>query len=245
MIRLSQFTAAITSTLALACGGSPAQPADEQLNIGETQTLGESLSDYVATWQGYAEAYDFGQGQGDTVLLEVNGDGEGYLRVGDLEAPLVLPATDPLAYYPSPDGFSHFSSAIPTGYELAFDNAAVASNRLQLTARVRPMDSWCALQTPYSQEPKASGYACLPNTATRQEGDVCYAVLDDGSQMPINCVLMWGCIVDNQCSCDEAGCIGAGQPEAKIDAVLEDDGRTLTGTMVADERITIRLTRVD
>ena len=63
---------AIVGTLLLvACGG------EGPVDIGNDVT-GERLEDYVASWDGYAEAFDFGDGS-DRVRIELDANGEGSL----------------------------------------------------------------------------------------------------------------------------------------------------------------------
>ena len=51
------------------------------------------LSDYAATWDGYAEAYTFREGSSDRVRITLDATGVGTLEVGD--APLDPVPTDP------------------------------------------------------------------------------------------------------------------------------------------------------
>src|SRR5262245_9474401 len=60
-------------------------------------TSGNQVSDYAATWDGYAEAFTFEDGS-DRVRLTIHANGEGTIEVGD-SAPLP-PPTDPNVGYP-------------------------------------------------------------------------------------------------------------------------------------------------
>ena len=75
---------------------SPARTAGA-VNIGNTTAVGSQLSDYAATWDGYAEATTFSDGS-DHVRLTIDASGQGSLVVGD-SAPLPAP-TDPTVGYP-------------------------------------------------------------------------------------------------------------------------------------------------
>jgi hypothetical protein len=129
-----------------ACSGGGA------VNIGNTNAVGSQLSDYAASWDGYAEAYTFMPDSSDRVRLTIGADGQGTVEVGD--AALLPPPTDPNVGYPSrgqpqSDG-SGLNSGLAGGVLYPIYAARVQESRIQ--AGLKPNDyygAWCALQTPY------------------------------------------------------------------------------------------------
>jgi hypothetical protein len=75
------------------------------------------------------------------------------------------------------------------------------------------------------------------------EGE-CFAQAEAETLVPISCVQMEGCGLNRACSCDEEVCVGATE-FVGLDAVLEDDGQTLKGTLSESARVTIVLHRVE
>ena len=71
--------------LALLCGAgfSLACSGGGAVNIGNTNVVGSQLSDYAATWDGYAEAYNFMPDGSDRVRLTIAANGQGTLEVGN------------------------------------------------------------------------------------------------------------------------------------------------------------------
>jgi hypothetical protein len=249
MIRVNPIFSSLFFVTVAACSS---QRDSQQLNIGEVDTLGESLSDYAATWEGYAEAYQFGPNQefGDNILLSLDANGVGHLRVGN--AALAASATDPDAVYPPSvgpdtrfggDPGSYIALGFPSGVDYPLNNVGITEARLKFDISTNDaIASWCSLQTPY--EDGASGnYACVPNAPYGGGSNGCYLSID-GIDQPTSCFKIAACHLG--CDCDEAGCTAVAGAQVSFDAVLEDDGETLTGTLVfGSERIAVRMTRVD
>ena len=133
----------------VACSG------DKSVNIGNTTTIGSKLSDYAATWDGYAEAHTFMGDGSDHVRLTIAADGSGTLQVGN--QPQVAPATDPNVGYPPAgviSGINNSTGDIPPiyeGFSYPIYSAQVQTDRVQVG--IKPHDyytSWCALQTPFA-----------------------------------------------------------------------------------------------
>jgi hypothetical protein len=130
----------------LGCSGGGA------VNIGNTNAVGSQLSDYAASWEGYAEAYTFMPDSSDRVRLTIGANGQGTVEVGDTA--LLPPPTDPNVGYPSPgepqkDGYG-LNSGLAGGVLYPIYAARVQESRIQ--AGLKPNDyygAWCALQTPY------------------------------------------------------------------------------------------------
>jgi hypothetical protein len=263
-----------------ACSGSKA------VNIGNTNAIGSQLSDYAATWDGYAEAYTFMPDGSDHVRLTIGPDGQGTLQVGN-QAP-IAPATDPNVGYPPGVDYtkSYFQNPpIWEGIVYPVYSAQVQTDRIQVG--VKPNDyfaSWCALQTPfayvtqitggtldggppgtvYTQSivpvdggaPDASGvmYLACPfqggDQSTLNGVSTCYGELGPVAT-EVDCGKYYLCN-ENVCACTAAGCtssplVAAGSPPSQypveLDAALDNNGQTLTGTLLlsADLRITVVL----
>jgi hypothetical protein len=221
-------------------------------------TTGYSLVDYVARWEGYAEAFTFRDGS-DRVRLVLSANGQGTLQVGD--APLAPAVTDPSL---GPPGVWD----VPTNYSFANLNPGflyplyvpnVEAKRIRLGANYHDAwRDWCAMQTPVYSE-SLGGYACAPDL-TIGDSTGCFYTDSAGSLVQVDCLRADFCEMPSPCSCavtpmlcacTAAGCAvpdatNAGALFVKIDAALEDDGASLVGTLAIDDigqRFTIRLTR--
>ena len=232
----------LTSAASLGCSGGGS------VNIGNTQTRGSQLSDYAATWDGYAQAYSYMPDGSDRVRLVIAADGQGTLRLGD--AALLAPPTDPNVGFPpglnpgSPD--LGYSMGILEGFMYPLHAARVQTDRIQLG--VDPADlwvTWCALQTPVpmSDQTAADGgalsYGCLPNLGFSEMANVCALTEPDGTSVPVDCGKLTLCRVVMACACTAAACNSASVPDGtpvnqyqvEIDGALDATGSTLTGTL--------------
>jgi len=271
-----------------AAGSLVACSGDKSVNIGNTTAVGSKLSDYAATWDGYAEAYTFMGDGSDHVRLTIAADGSGTLEVGN--QPQVAPATDPNVGYPPAgviSGLNDSTGGIPPIYEgFAYPmySAQVQTDRVQVG--IKPHDyytSWCALQTPFAYVIQTSSVAddagiiyqtvvaadAGTDGATRSA--VMYSVCefqggatvrnDDGTNtcygelnsttIPVDCGRFAVCN-RGVCACTADGCsssplIASGsapsQYPIELDAALQNNGQTLTGTLAlsSDVRITVVL----
>jgi hypothetical protein len=136
---------------ALLCGAgfSVACSGGGAVNIGNTNVVGAQLSDYAASWDGYAEAYTFTPDGSDRVRLTIAANGQGSLEVGNQT--LVAPPTDPNLGYPpgTEDPKDTTTPPVWEGVLYPIDGAQVQTNRIQVG--IKPNDyyaAWCALQTP-------------------------------------------------------------------------------------------------
>ena len=132
------------------------------VNIGNTQKIGAQLSDYAATWDGYAQAFAFSDGT-DHVRLTIDSNGHGTLQVGDAAGP-PLP-TDPHVGYPPASALGTVTSPFPgiTGFPYSLHAARIDADRIQVGVDLNEIYSaWRALadagrcenlliQTPASQ----------------------------------------------------------------------------------------------
>jgi hypothetical protein len=138
--------------VALLCGAgfSAACSGAGTVNIGNTNVVGAQLSDYVASWDGYAEAYTFTPDGSDRVRLTIGTNGQGTFQVGN--AALLPAPTDPNVGYPpgQPDPLTGINSGLSGGFLYPLYAARVQESRIQ--AGLKPNDfygEWCALQTSY------------------------------------------------------------------------------------------------
>jgi hypothetical protein len=232
--------------LVLACGGQGA------LDVGdETGKTGQALSDYAASWDGYAEAFAFPGDGKDRVRLTLDENGAGVLRVGD-EA-LFPPAAEPDGLYPptfaltgQPDGsLARSLRGLRSGFEFAISGASVSGARLKFRVDVgQIMDSWCALQT---AEP-VPGFSCGDGGGYGYSAEFgCFVA--SGSE-EADGVAELDCDVAQQCDaclCEGDGCRAVSREwnSLEIDGALTDGGDTFEGTLVtADhERIALRMLR--
>lgn len=226
---------------------------DSAVDIGDAKT-GQKLSDYAATWEGYAEAFDFEDGS-DQVRIVIDAEGNGTLEIGD--SPALPVATDPDVAYPVDSRTREgFLEALFPGFSYPIRSAEVAEARLQLVVNPYEIESdWCALQTSYLVD-GGELYQCLPPSAagfSQRAG--CSTDYGDGD-VAVDCGKANACsVVINACSCDENGC-GAyqGVPGQNgnftlLDAALETSGNSLVGTLRTgrsqSKSVTVRLNRVD
>ncbi len=238
------------------------------VNIGDTQNLGGKLSDYAATWDGYAEAYTFQSSGSDRVRLVLDGNGAGTLRVGDNT--LLAPPTDPNVGYP-PDLTSGISlTGVYIGLRDDFlypaHAAQVQTDRIQVG--INPMDleaAWCALQTPVENidttttgkgsdaiTTTTTSYGCLPNSASESsDANGCALTGSDGQTTPVDCGKLALCEFVMACQCTATSCGIQAPADAtpdeypyELDAALDTTGKNLTGTLnLSGTRITVHLTR--
>jgi hypothetical protein len=143
----------VRTLAALVCGAgfsAACSGGGGTVNIGNTNAVGSELSDYAASWDGYAEAYTFGPDGSDRVRLTIAANGQGTFQVGN--AALLPSPTDPNVGYPAgqPDPLTPNWGALSGGVLYPIYAARVQESRIQ--AGLKPNDfygAWCALQTPY------------------------------------------------------------------------------------------------
>jgi hypothetical protein len=229
-----------------------------------TVYTGNQISDYVATWDGYAEAFTFEDGS-DRIRLRIAADGSGTIQVGDMA--LLPHPVDPAAATWNWRLGSTAATQLKPGFLYPIYGANVGTDRIRFGADFHDLyGEWCAAQTPYSfplSDPPL--YACVPNPAQynmvpSDDGTSC-AVTDSATGQPLSasCVTVMLCTspppcVCNSpylCACDATACAippipnGTDYP-VKIDAALEDAGAKLVGTLATNDgytRYTVRLTR--
>jgi hypothetical protein len=218
---------------------------DRQLDIGDDNkpaVLGASLSDYVGTWEGYAEAKTWDDGT-DKVKLMVDAHGNGVLEVGDA-AP--LPAPDPDKVYP-PRVAGDQPFAVPEGLFAGFSypvsDAIVQSRRIRLSSSSHEVfREWCEAMTPVLN-PGAldmngnQAYSCVDPVVFNEMVSSCKASSDPNACGKSSCTFV--------CDCDATSCkLRDDTKDLKIDAALESEGDELVGTLLIDPtRITVRMMR--
>jgi len=229
--------------------------SNDPVNIGDDKTqrtkTGELLSDYAASWDGYAEAYEFPSGS-DRVRLELDDEGNGTVVLGD--GPTPAPATDPDAWY-SPFGSSQGAPyALPTepaeGFPYTVQHAEVHEKRIQFV--VDPYEvftSWCELQVPVRDTtgaPDAPEYGCLPYFVFQEsDGERCWITdwqpgeVQVATETEVNCARATLCRgIGPVCTCSEDGCTLTPMPvtgptaygRIELDAALDNGGDALVGT---------------
>jgi hypothetical protein len=157
----------VRTLAALVCGAgfSAACSGSGTVNIGNTNVVGSRLSDYAASWDGYAEAYTFSPDGSDRVRLTIAANGQGTLEVGNQT--LGAAPTDPNLGYPPGNEDPLPTSTPPPLWEGALYpiyGAQVQTNRIQVG--IKPNDfyaAWCALQTPSAFVAETSFDAGLPD----------------------------------------------------------------------------------
>jgi hypothetical protein len=228
---------------------------------------GNQISDYAATWDGYAEAFTFEDGS-DRVRLTIHNDGQGTIEVGD--SPLLPPPTDPNVGYPptpwnwAPTGGYPIGTQLKPGFRYPLYNARVQTARIRLAADYHDVyHDWCAMQTPHLSSAVADPpiYQCVPdfgniNWHQSADGKTCTMTATtsgDGATeqpIPIDCVQAMVCLLPVPCSCDSAWLCQCDAtscwtpPPAndiypiQIDGALESDGNKLTGTFATNDGYT-------
>lgn len=252
-----------------AVGPLVACSSDKAVNIGNTTTLGSQLSDYAASWDGYAEAAVFFPDQTDRVRLTIDGNGNGTLEIGG--QPTLPPPTDPNVGYPPGNSSNRENTGWFEGFLYPTHAAAIAANRIQLGINLFDVyTAWCALQTPYlwNEIPLPDGgtqgfYSCAPNWETGPNtapaggpdaGPGCALTPPDGGAiLPTDCEKLTLCDPgDSVCDCTAASCTSrsaqsgpsANQYFTELDAALDNTGTSLTGTLVTGStRYTVHLTK--
>jgi len=236
--------APLAATSMAACSSNPA------VDIGDP--VGGALTDYAASWDGYAEAYQFEDGS-DRVRLVLDGNGAGSLRVGN--AALLAPATDPNVGYPAgatwDKGFLTNVGGIVAGFEYPVHGTRIEDSRIRIG--VAPNDlyaGWCALQTPVRDDVNGGSYGCVGNWGFSMPGtsSTCSQTNPSTQEtVSIDCGKLMLCEVAQACTCTASACaanVTTNNVPVQLDAALSADGSELTGTLVvAGQRVTLRMHR--
>lgn len=244
----------------LLVASAPTGAACGQGSSGGSQTKEYTLVDYMARWDGYAEAFTFNDGS-DRVRLVLDASGNGTLEVGD--RPPVPPVTDPAAGPPGDWNLptNHSFAYLRPGFRYPVYEPRVEAKRLRLGADYHDSwRDWCGMQTPTYSE-LAGRHTCSPDVTTQDASGACYFT-DPATQtlVPMDCLRYDFCQMPSPCSCGVSPMLcectatsceaprrtAAGAFFVKIDAALEEDATELVGTLAIDDiaqRFTIRLTR--
>lgn len=258
-MRFQKLSTIVVLAAVWGCAGKDA------VNIGDDNTprakTGELLSDYAASWDGYAEAYKFRSGS-DRVRIQLDEEGHGTIVLGDGAPP--APATDPDELY-LPLDISSVSAGAPFGFvtdELAegfaytVQHASVEEKRIQLGIDANELyKSWCELQTPvHNTAPEGPEYGCLPyftSAGASNVDGVFHCHINDyetGEEVEVSCAKTTYCGPNPVCSCTADGCTVAPLASTNatshvLDAALDDGGDSLVGTFIVGDRLTVRMNR--
>jgi hypothetical protein len=235
-------------------------PVDIGHNVAE-------LSDFAASWDGYAEAASFPKSGSDRVRLILHPNGEGTLELGDA-APVPPPTRAEGGYLLSGVGGSEGSvdDAFRDGFKYPVHEARVEVGRIRFG--ISPLDlygAWCALVPPVPNEQAASGYACGSSSGGKSSmPEDCFFSYPGADpmvfdQVPVDCGIFDLCvggIGGRTCTCTASACGARVTPtdgvsldgySVVVDAALDPGGTTLVGTLVIKDgpskvdRITIRM----
>jgi hypothetical protein len=218
------------------------------VDIGSTQVVGSQLSDYAATWDGFAEAFHFWPDGSDRVRLTIDGSGQGTLEIGN--SALLAPPTDPNVGYPANIYSGTVGNTSGTGTQIILAEgflypihaATVATNRIQLGVDPNELFApWCQLQTSYDWTSQTGGYTCVPLPKTENHDPatgLCTENLADGTTVTVDCGKWDECFMSAVCACTSTGCTGNMVPAGssvsqyfELDGALDSTGTTLTATL--------------
>jgi hypothetical protein len=237
--------------------------SDGPVNIGDTHALGALLSDYAADWDGYAQAFSFGDGS-DRIRLTIDENGAGTLRVGE-SASLPAPTDPDVGYPPGNMGMFSTSGIAPPnpGFLYPLHAAEIQSERIQLGIDFTDIYSgWCAIQSSYPHLTGNAGpapYGCFPELSKIEHADPtspsCTVTFLDGTTQTLDCGKVSLCLLEMVCECTATACsaavVPAGSPVnqygTRFDLALDAKGSTLTGTFLrgGGERVTVILKKQD
>ena len=130
----------------LACSGGGA------VNIGNTNAVGSQLSDYAATWDGYAEAYTFMPDGSDRVRLTIDAQRPGDARGRRHRALAAAHRSERRLSARRGQPGSRTASDSGSGGGVLYPSTPPRSRRIGFRSGSKPNDyygAWCALQTPY------------------------------------------------------------------------------------------------
>ncbi len=253
-MKFQKLSLVVVLAAAWGCAGKDAVNIGDDRQTPKAKT-GELLSDYAASWDGYTEAYKFGSGS-DRLRIELDDEGNGTVVLGDGAPP--APATDPDARY-DPYGFRPPMEGPPTstlgeGFAYTVQHAEVHDKRIRFGIDgYEVYKSWCELQVPVHDttgDPNAPEYGCIPyHTSAGSNGTTCH--YDDyvtGEEVEASCVRIDYCSASPVCTCTADGCTVAPLTSADatpyvLDAVLDDNGDSLVGTMTLSGHLTVRMER--
>jgi hypothetical protein len=237
------------AAISIACSGAPHDTVD--IGNRDVAVLGEKLSDFAGSWEGYAEAYDF-EPSSDRIHLTLDAEGNGSVRFGDSALP-PLPS-DPMTVYPPDTGFYQAGRSISQyliqsqpGFEYPVHSLTLTERRLRFETQPADMiDPWCALE-PSVLVSDTPSYGCYGGVTFDPESQMytdpatntSFAV--DALHDPVN-------YCRRVCTCTASGCVGLPIGASRFDGALEADGNEFAATLVfpgagPDYRVIARLTR--
>jgi hypothetical protein len=250
-----------TPLILLCAAGALLGSGNGTVNIGDTQVRGSQLSDYAAVWDGYAQAYTFGDGS-DHLRLTIDAGGHGVLQVGD-SAPLPAPSDPSVGYPAGYQGMFGTSGIAPPnpGFAYPIHATQVQSDRIQLGIDFNDLYSaWCGAESSFAHPTHINGpadYGCLPEVQRidHPANQGCTAYFPDGTSQAMDCGKLSLCVLESVCTCTVSGCTATltsnGTPptqySVEIDGALDGTGSALTGTFLVQggARVTVVLQKQD
>ena len=199
--------------------------------------VGSQLSDYAASWDGYTEAYSFYDGS-DRVRITLDASGQGTLVAGTQAAPPPLMPDDPS--FTAMDAL--VTGVVVPGLPYLIEGAHVQEQRIQLSINLKEQfRQWCSAQAPICD---GQSCGCLPSptypSVSCFQGGTCTAPNPTTGQTDTFSQTRF--VLCGTCSCTAAGC-SIGEATTLLDAALENGGTQLVGTLLINERVTVRMTR--
>lgn len=172
-------------------------------------------------WDGYIEGWTSLEGVDQVHIVFDSATGDGP-RTGVVVFGTGTPpprATDPTVGYPpgidwrsGAGSAAAFVGTFPVlGVEYPIRVGSAEGARVRVTVDLATLwDCWCAMQTPYSQEPgsPSGGFGCIPNTGNSGDPTGCY-YNDPAGGLPIRADCGWIRLCaggPGPCACTETSC---------------------------------------
>jgi hypothetical protein len=250
LIRHGSFV--LFSLFAFACSSS-----DDKVDIGDrnVDSLGSKLEDFSGSWDGYAEAYTFGNpADSDRIRVSIDANGEGTVRFGDAT---LAGSPEPFVPFPPETSVSpSIDGSLPSpGFDYPIRTATLESTRLRFTLESGDVvGDWCALQPsapddrPFHDPYTCFGSAPFVGNEDQTVGSCIYEDPTTHEQTPFECLADANCLAS--CDCTASGCTAKELGTVSFDAALESTTR-LVGTLTfptsssGSARLTVRFSRAE
>ncbi len=170
--------------------------------------------------------------------IQLDGDGNGTLRIGKAETVALEPGPDP-SFFPD---FKPNVYALLPGFSYPIDGATVTSRRIRIAASSQVVwKKWCTSFDPVADPQNAGSFSCIPNYGWSYEMSQGCRLMD-AQQTSIDCANVH---CGQVCACTESSCDARIEgKDVQIDAALTAEGEELNGTLLTGaDRINIRMLR--